>query len=193
LANILKHDGQIKIADFGFSKLLGKESYASTMLGSPLNMAPEVLNNQEYDSKADIWSIGTVFFELLFGKPPFTAGNMVDLLKNIQRNKLVINKRINNISVESEDVLKKMLVVDPKQRITWENLFKHEINYFYEEKIKKDLENTLKGDDVMLNMSKFYIKNNMVIDHPAEIKKKEELNNFTIQMAKEGKDKQAQQ
>ena len=58
------------------------------MLGSPLNMAPEVLNNQEYDFKADIWSIGTVFFELLFGKPPFTAGNMVDLLKNIQRNKI---------------------------------------------------------------------------------------------------------
>ena len=51
-------------------------------------MAPEVLNNQEYDFKADIWSIGTVFFELLFGKPPFTAGNMVDLLKNIQRNKI---------------------------------------------------------------------------------------------------------
>lgn len=93
LANILKHDGSIKIADFGFSKLLGKESYASTMLGSPLNMAPEVLNNQEYDSKADIWSIGTVFYELLFGKPPFTASNMVDLLKNIQKQKLVINRR----------------------------------------------------------------------------------------------------
>lgn len=53
-------------------------------------MAPEVLNNQEYDSRADIWSIGTVFFELLFGKPPFTAGNMVDLLKNIQRTKIGI-------------------------------------------------------------------------------------------------------
>jgi serine/threonine-protein kinase ULK2 len=73
-----------------------------------------------------------------------------------------------------------MLVVDPKLRISWENLFNHQINYFYEEKIKKDLENTLKGEDVMMNMSKFYIKNNMVIDHPAEIKKKEELNNFTI-------------
>lgn len=73
-----------------------------------------------------------------------------------------------------------MLVVDPKQRISWESLFNHQINFFYEEKVKKDLENTLKGEDVMMNMSKFYIKNNMVIDHPAEIKKKEELNNFTI-------------
>ena len=73
-----------------------------------------------------------------------------------------------------------MLVVDPKQRISWENLFKHEINFFYEEKIKKELETTLKGNDMMLNMSKFYIKNNMVIDHPADIKKKEELNEFAI-------------
>lgn len=40
LANILKHNGQLKIADFGFSKLLGGEDYASTVLGSPLHMAP---------------------------------------------------------------------------------------------------------------------------------------------------------
>ena len=83
LANILKHDGNIKIADFGFAKLLTNEGFAQTMLGSPLNMAPEVLNNQEYDNKADIWSIGTCFYELLFGKPPFTATNMVELLRNI--------------------------------------------------------------------------------------------------------------
>lgn len=83
LANILKHDGHIKIADFGFSKLLGSDNKAQTMLGSPLNMAPEVLNNEAYNNKADIWSIGTVFYEMLFGKPPFVASNMLDLIKNI--------------------------------------------------------------------------------------------------------------
>ena len=41
LANILKHEGNIKIADFGFAKLLGSDNMTSTMLGSPLNMAPE--------------------------------------------------------------------------------------------------------------------------------------------------------
>jgi serine/threonine protein kinase len=41
LANILKHEGSLKIADFWFAKLLNDEGYASTMLGSPLNMAPE--------------------------------------------------------------------------------------------------------------------------------------------------------
>lgn len=49
--------------------------------------------------------------------------------------------------------------------------------------MKKDLEKTLQGGDMMLNMSKFYIKNNMVIDHPAEIKKKEDLNDFAIKVA----------
>lgn len=58
LANILLHDGNIKIADFGFAKLLSAEDYATTMLGSPLNMAPEVLGGNKYNSKADIWSIG---------------------------------------------------------------------------------------------------------------------------------------
>jgi serine/threonine-protein kinase ULK2 len=51
LANILKHNGSIKIADFGFSKLLSGDNYTSTMLGSPLNMAPEILNGEEYNNK----------------------------------------------------------------------------------------------------------------------------------------------
>ena len=62
LANILMHDGEIKIADFGFSKLLTNEEFTQTMLGSPLNMAPEVLGGNQYNIKADIWSIGVVFY-----------------------------------------------------------------------------------------------------------------------------------
>lgn len=71
LANVLKHDGVIKIADFGFAKLLGSEDEkAETILGSPLNMAPEILDHRPYNSKADIWSIGVAFYEMLFGKYP---------------------------------------------------------------------------------------------------------------------------
>jgi serine/threonine-protein kinase ULK2 len=55
------------------------------------------LNGQEYDSKADIWSIGTVFYEIMFGKPPYTASNMVDLIKNIKSKPLEIPRKINNI------------------------------------------------------------------------------------------------
>ena len=80
LPNVLKHNGIIKIADFGFSKMLGEDSFATTMLGSPLNMAPEILGGKDYNNKADIWSIGTCFYEMLFEKPPYTAKNIMELL-----------------------------------------------------------------------------------------------------------------
>jgi serine/threonine protein kinase len=64
LANILKHDGIIKIADFGFAKMLGDSHITKTILGSPLNMAPEVFVANEYTNKADIWSIGVCFYEV---------------------------------------------------------------------------------------------------------------------------------
>ena len=68
LPNILRHEGQIKIADFGFSKMLKEEDLAATMLGSPLNMAPEVLSNMEYSNKADVYSLGVCFYWMLYGK-----------------------------------------------------------------------------------------------------------------------------
>jgi len=186
LANVLKHNGVIKIADFGFSKLLGKEGMTGTMLGSPLNMAPEVLDGGYYTNKVDIWSIGTVFFELLFGRPAYVAGNLMDLIKNIKAKKLEIPKKINNISPVCEDVLRRMLTVDSDTRISWEDLFKHKINYYREDRIKKELDNTLKNHDVdlMMNMSRFHIKTNTVVQNVAEINQKQELNDFTRQVAK---------
>ncbi len=68
LANILRHDGVTKIADFGFSKMLGADVLAETMLGSPLNMAPEVLNNLEYSNKADMYSLGVCYYWMMFGR-----------------------------------------------------------------------------------------------------------------------------
>jgi len=192
LANILKHNGTVKIADFGFSKLLGKEGITGTMLGSPLNMAPEVLDGAMYNNKADIWSIGTVFYELLFGRPPFLASNMIELMKNIKQKKLDIPKKINNISPEAEDALRKMLTVDPHNRIDWDELFKHPITFYREEKIKKELEDTLKAHDLnlVLNISKFYINNNKVVQHVADINKKQDLNNYTREVARGQKKEQ---
>ena len=122
-----------------------------------------------------------MYYELLFGKPPFVAKNMVDLVKAIHSTPVHFDKRVNNISPVAEDVLKKMLVVDPKKRIEWEDLFNHKINTYLEEKLNKELADTMKGDEIGLNMSKFYLKNNMVIQHPADIQKKEGLNNITYQ------------
>lgn len=112
LPNILKHKGIIKIADFGFSKILGEDAIANTMLGSPLNMAPEILGGKEYNNKADIWSIGTCFYEILFGRSPYTAKNIVELLQKIKNTTFKLPPNA-NVSPEVEDVLKKMLVFNP--------------------------------------------------------------------------------
>jgi serine/threonine-protein kinase ULK2 len=77
-----------------------------------------------------------------------------------------------------EDVLRKMLVVDYKQRIDWDELFNHEVNHFLEEKIMKELEYTMNNMNEM-NASRFYIKNNKVIDHVADIEKRADINEFT--------------
>ncbi|KAF0031317.1 hypothetical protein F2P81_015872 [Scophthalmus maximus] len=61
----------IKIADFGFARYLQNNMMAATLCGSPMYMAPEVIMSQNYDAKADLWSIGTILFQCLTGKAPF--------------------------------------------------------------------------------------------------------------------------
>lgn len=76
-----KHHEQIKfkMADLGFARRLQDDELAETSCGTPLLMAPEVLNGETYNHKADIWSIGCIFYELLCGFVPFTGRNYEDL------------------------------------------------------------------------------------------------------------------
>jgi serine/threonine-protein kinase ULK/ATG1 len=64
--NILIHNGVFKIADLGFSKEISKEEITNhTCLGTKATMAPEVVNGEPYGLKADIWSIGVIFFMMV--------------------------------------------------------------------------------------------------------------------------------
>ncbi|EDK31682.2 Serine/Threonine kinase domain protein (macronuclear) [Tetrahymena thermophila SB210] len=127
--NILLHNNQIKLADFGFCKsLTNPTDMAQTMLGSPLYMAPEILRGQDYCVKADIWSLGVVLYELLFGICPFEEKSIVRLISLLNDGQLVIRKDIQNISPQTEALLMAMLVKDPEQRISWDQLFQIQIN-----------------------------------------------------------------
>lgn len=75
----------LKVADFGFARILPAAAMAETLCGSPLYMAPEILRYEKYDAKADLWSVGAVLFEMTCGKPPFRASNHVELLRKIEK------------------------------------------------------------------------------------------------------------
>ena len=61
----------VKIADFGFARIMAPQGLAETVCGSPLYMAPEVLSSSKYDIKADLWSVGTILYQMLVGATPY--------------------------------------------------------------------------------------------------------------------------
>jgi len=63
--------GYLKIADFGFSRLLGAEGVASTLVGTAEYLAPEMLRGEGYGHRANLWALGVLIYELLTGQPPF--------------------------------------------------------------------------------------------------------------------------
>lgn len=62
---------EIKLTDFGFACFFDKNHAMTEVLGSPLYMAPEIIEEKEYDARVDCWSIGVITYILLSGRPPF--------------------------------------------------------------------------------------------------------------------------
>ena len=83
---------EVKIADFGFSKFLSsKNERSNTMCGTPLYMAPQLVEDIKYTYKADTWSLGVLFFELLTGNHPFNGRNLEQLGQNLHTGTYVLN------------------------------------------------------------------------------------------------------
>jgi serine/threonine-protein kinase ULK2 len=118
----------LKIADFGFARALPPTSLAETLCGSPLYMAPEILRFEKYDAKADLWSVGTVLFEMVTAKPPFRAANHVDLLRKIERqdDRLKFGDEV-IVSSGMKQLIRALLKRDPRQRISFPDFFAHEV------------------------------------------------------------------
>ena len=120
-----------KITDFGFATVLNKASpLAHTVLGTPTNMDPSLLNNMEkrtrnegYDQKADIWSLGTLCYEMLVGRNPFSGKSMQDLYNKV---KVGTYPLPTTLSREVVFFIEAMLQKDPKKRLGCKELLQHE-------------------------------------------------------------------
>ncbi|XP_062815422.1 serine/threonine-protein kinase ULK2 isoform X1 [Anolis carolinensis] len=116
---------RIKIADFGFARYLQSNMMAATLCGSPMYMAPEVIMSQHYDAKADLWSIGTVIYQCLVGKPPFQANSPQDLRMFYEKNRNLIPSVPRETSPYLADLLLALLQRNQKDRMDFEAFFNH--------------------------------------------------------------------
>jgi eukaryotic-like serine/threonine-protein kinase len=115
-------DGQVKLIDLAIAApaagLLGRLFGAGTRAqGSPSYMSPEQIRGAPLDARSDIYSFGCVLFELLAGRPPFTAPNTNDLLnKHVAETAPSIEKFNRNVTTSASELLRHMLAKKPAAR-----------------------------------------------------------------------------
>lgn len=130
----IKEKPIIKLGDFGFARLMtqleGDEKSISdamepmSFVGTPLNMAPELFHKEPYSFKADIWSLGTIIYELACGKNCYTGRNKEDLIQNIDKGLYRIPKVL-RLSIECMDILNTCLQFNPSTRAKWKEIVSH--------------------------------------------------------------------
>ncbi|KAI9844079.1 MAG: G2-specific serine/threonine protein kinase [Sclerophora amabilis] len=107
-------NNSVKLGDFGLSKVLQAHDFASTYVGTPFYMSPEVCAAERYGHYSDVWSLGCIMYELCMKEPPFNAKTHVGLIQKIKEGRIAPLPNI--YSVELQDVIKSCLKVNPNQR-----------------------------------------------------------------------------
>jgi NIMA (never in mitosis gene a)-related kinase len=114
LTVFLGEDNSVKLGDFGLSKMIKSHDFASTYVGTPFYMSPEICAAEKYTLKSDIWSLGCIIYELCAREPPFNAKTHFQLVQKIKDGKVAPLPEI--YSPELNQVIKDCLKVNPDRR-----------------------------------------------------------------------------
>ena len=133
---LLDENYQAKLTDFGWSNYLNDSDKRNTICGTPIYLAPEMINKRGHDEKIDIWCIGVLLFEIITGSIPFHGENIHILKHNIKHMKI---KWPSNIGYEEKDLISRILRYNPNDRLTLEEILEHKFFKRFFPNAKNDL------------------------------------------------------
>ena len=115
---------KLKLTDnSGVRKNLTNITQSQILNGKLGFIAPEILKKKNFDEKSDLWSLGIIIYMLSFKQHPFKGENELDILNQIKNFEKNFNKKTTNPYLD--DLIKKLLVEDPKKRLSWQEYFNH--------------------------------------------------------------------
>jgi serine/threonine protein kinase len=114
----------VKLTDYGVSrKMISLSKKCKTYSGTLITMSPEILAGEEYDNESDLWSLGVIIYQLFFKKYPYDGATEVAIYKKINELGQKILKETGDKNLD--DLIRKLLVSNSKERIKWEDYFNH--------------------------------------------------------------------
>ena len=121
--NVLLAEGMVaKLTDFGWSNYMQEDVKRTTVCGTPIYLAPEIINEKGHDERVDIWCIGVLLFELITANVPFQGNDLETLKSNILKLKITWPRDIN---LDAKNLIMKILKLDPNARISLSDMLNH--------------------------------------------------------------------
>uniref|UniRef100_A0A182NN30 non-specific serine/threonine protein kinase n=1 Tax=Anopheles dirus TaxID=7168 RepID=A0A182NN30_9DIPT len=112
-----------KLCDFGFARNMTMGTHVLTSIkGTPLYMAPELLEAKPYDHHADLWSLGCIIYEMLAGEPPFSSTSMIHLVRLIRNQYIKWPSYLTTVCIS---FVQGLLERDPSKRMSWAKILEH--------------------------------------------------------------------
>ncbi|KAJ2158021.1 hypothetical protein GGF46_004073, partial [Coemansia sp. RSA 552] len=156
---MLDSDGRIRIIGFGFTSTFEPSKQLGTFCGSPFYAAPEMVDGIKYTGpEVDIWSMGVILYFMLCGRTPFEGESIKVIYDKISRGKYTIPQSLDK---DAQNLLQRMLTVDPKRRITMKNIIDHPwTNKGYDHPVNNHLQDrpvvVLQPDEQLLQKMPIY-------------------------------------
>ena len=117
---------RVLLSDYGSSdQLFLNKKFFEECAGTKLTMAPEILDDQKYNNKCDLWSLGVIIYQLYTKKFPYEGNVNKAILNQIKRKGLSVLDAIEDNDYLLKDLLSKLLQKEPDKRISWEDYYKH--------------------------------------------------------------------